>query len=116
MTKPTYKERMRAARPKHRQSARRSKQRVSDIELRCEVHRLALAAVRSGIQAMGQRKLSTYSRAEFTMMAIALIAPWSIDRSRPGSLNELKTFAKAGSAETQGLSLCETHERNGVAK
>jgi hypothetical protein len=46
--------------------------RQRQIELRCEVHRLALAAVKAGIQAKGQRKLSTYSRAELTMMANAL--------------------------------------------
>ena len=52
------------------------------IELRCEVQRLALAAVKAGIQAKGQRKLSTYSRAELTMMADALIAPWFIEQVR----------------------------------
>ena len=38
------------------------------------------------------------------MMANALMAPWFIEQD------------KAGIAEPQGLSLCETHERNGVAK
>ena len=41
-----------------------------------------MAAVKAGIQAKGQRKLSTYSRAELTMMADALIAPWFIEQVR----------------------------------
>ena len=38
--------------------------------------------MKAGIQAKGQRKLSTYSRAELTMMANALIAPWFIEQVR----------------------------------
>jgi hypothetical protein len=38
--------------------------------------------VKAGIQAKGQRKLSTYSRAELTMMANAPIAPWFIEQVR----------------------------------
>ena len=79
----SYKERMRAARAEA--SAKRKAEqaaRQQQIELRCEVHRLALAAVKAGIQAKGQRKLSTYSRAELTMMANAMIAPWFIEQVR----------------------------------
>jgi enoyl-CoA hydratase/carnithine racemase len=79
----SYKGRIKAA------SAEASAQRKAEqaarqrqIELRCEVHRLAMAAVKAGIQAKGQRKLSTYSRAELTMMANALIAPWFIEQVR----------------------------------
>ena len=83
MATPSYKERMRAARAEA--SAKRKAEQAArqrQIELRCEVHRLALAAVKAGIQAKGQRKLSTYSRAELTMMANALIAPWFIEQVR----------------------------------
>jgi hypothetical protein len=69
----SYRERMKAARAEasaQRKAEQAARQR--QIELRCEVHRLALAAVKAGIQAKGQRKLSTYSRAELTMMANAL--------------------------------------------
>ena len=62
MATPSYKERMRAARAEA--SAKRKAEQAArqrQIELRCEVHRLALAAVKAGIQAKGQRKLSTYS-------------------------------------------------------
>ena len=81
MATQSYRERLKAARAEA--SARRKAEqaeRQRQIELRCEVHRLALAAVKAGIQAKGQRKLSTYSRAELTMMANALIAPWFIEQ------------------------------------
>jgi hypothetical protein len=83
MAMPSYRERMKAARAEA--SAKRKAEQAArqrQIELRCEVRRLALAAVKAGIQAKGQRKLSTYSRAELTMMANALIAPWFIEQVR----------------------------------
>ena len=79
----SYRERMAAARAAasaQRKAEQAARQR--QIELRCEVHRLALAAVKAGIQAKGQRKLSTYSRAELTMMARGKIAPWFIEQMR----------------------------------
>ena len=79
----SYRERMKAQRAEasaQRKAEQAARQR--QIELRCEVRRLALAAVKAGIQAKGQRKLSTYSRAELTMMANALIAPWFIEQVR----------------------------------
>ena len=81
MAMPSYRERMKAARAEA--SAKRKAEQAArqrQIELRCEVRRLALAAVKAGIQAKGQRKLSTYSRAELTMMANAMIAPWFIEQ------------------------------------
>jgi hypothetical protein len=57
----SYKERMREARAEA--SAKRKAEQAErhrQIELRCEVHRLALQMVKAGIQAKGQRKLSTY--------------------------------------------------------
>jgi hypothetical protein len=83
MAPPSYKERIRTARAEAR--AKREAEKAEwhrRLELRCEVHRLALAAVKAGIQAKGQRKLSTYSRAELTMMANAMIAPWFIEQVR----------------------------------
>jgi hypothetical protein len=81
MATQPYRERLKAARAEA--SAKRKAEQAArqrQIELRCEVHRLALAAVKAGIQAKGQRKLSTYSWAELTMMANALIAPWFIEQ------------------------------------
>ena len=84
-------------------------ERHRQIELRCEVHRLALAEVKAGIQAKGQRKLSTYSRAELTMMANALIAPWFIEQVRAKiAERNSEHLHKSRSPEPQGLSLCES--------
>jgi hypothetical protein len=90
MATQSYRERIKAQRAEA-SAQRKAEQaaRQQQIELRCEVHRLALAAVKAGIQAKGQRKLSTYSRAELTMMANALIAPWFIEHFGPRSLNEV---------------------------
>ena len=55
MATPSYKERMRAARAEA--SAKRKAEQAArhrQIELRCEVQRLALAAVKAGIQAKGK--------------------------------------------------------------
>ena len=59
--------------------------------------------MKAGIQAKGQRKLSTYSRAELTMMANALIAPWFIEQVRAkiaerNSIVKLKTESPANQA------------------
>ena len=102
MATPSYRERMKAQRAEA-SAQRKAEQaaRQQQIELRCEVHRLALAAVKAGIQAKGQRKLSTYSRAELTMMANALIAPWFIEQVRAKiaersvrNVPELRTMAE----------------------
>jgi hypothetical protein len=85
MATQSYRERIKAQRAEA-SAQRKAEQaaRQQQIELRCEVHRLALAAVKAGIQAEGQRKLS-----ELTMMANALIAPWFIEHFGPRSLNEV---------------------------
>ena len=72
--------------------------------------------MKAGIQAKGQRKLSTYSRAELTMMANALIAPWFIEQVRAArSLNETQNI-RAIRSPRQSLLLNETHAQNGAAK
>ena len=114
----SYKERMREARAEAR-AKRKAEQaeRHRQIELRCEVHRLALQMVKAGIQAKGQRKLSTYRRAELTMMANALIAPWFIEQVRAKiAKRNSEHLHKSRSPEPQGLSLCESPERNGAAR
>ena len=107
MATQSYRERMKAQRAEA-SALRKAEQaaRQRQIELRCEVHRLALAAVKAGIQAKGQRKLSTYSRAELTMMANALIAPWFIEQVRARiaarsvrNVRELRTLAEGQPCE-----------------
>ena len=118
MATQSYRDRMKVQRAEA--SAKRKAEQAAcqrQIELRCEVHRLAMAAVKAGIQAKGQRKLSTYSRAELTMMANAMIAPWFIEQVRAKiAERNSKHLHKAGSLEPQALSLCECLERNGAAR
>ena len=65
MATQSYRERMKAQRAEaSAQRKAEQAERQRQIELRCEVHRLALQMVKAGIQAKGQRKLSTYSRAD----------------------------------------------------
>ena len=64
--------------------------------------------MKAGIQAKGQRKLSTYSRAELTMMANALIAPWFIEQVRAKIASE--------SPAAQAVLLNETLAQNYGAK
>ena len=118
MATQSYRERMKAQRAEaSAQRKAEQAERQRQIELRCEVHRLALQMVKAGIQAKGQRKLSTYSGAELTMMANAMIAPWFIEQVRAKiAERNSEHLHKSRSAEPQGLSLCETLERNGAAK
>jgi hypothetical protein len=120
MATPSYKERMRAARAEasaQRKAEQAARQR--QIELRCEVHRLALAAVKAGIQAKGQRKLSTYGRAELTMMANAMIAPWFIEQERAKIAEREQNsqdMSKDESPAVQELLLNVTHAQNGAGE
>ena len=69
MATQSYRERLKAARAEA-SAQRRAEQaeRQRQIELRCEVHRLALQMVKAGIQAKGQRKLSTYQSAQCSVL------------------------------------------------
>jgi hypothetical protein len=64
MATQSYRERMKAARAEARAKSEAEKAEWQrQIELRCEVHRLALDAVKAGIRARGD-KLSLYSHAD----------------------------------------------------
>jgi hypothetical protein len=78
----SYKERMREARAEA--SAKRKAEQAErhrQIELRCEVRRLALDAVKAGIRASGD-KVRLYSHASLQAMANELITPFLIERVR----------------------------------
>jgi hypothetical protein len=73
MATPSYRERMKAARAEAR--AKRLAGQAEwhrQIELRCEVRRLALDAVKAGIRASGD-KVQLYSHASLQAMANELI-------------------------------------------
>ena len=86
------------------------------LELSCEVSRLALEAVKAGIRASGDR-VQVYSHAQLSAMANATISPFLIEQARARIAERNSEHShKPRSPEPQGLSLCETHERNGAAK
>jgi hypothetical protein len=117
MATQSYRERMKAARAEA--SAKRKAEQAEwhrQIELRCEVRRLALNAVKAGIRARGD-KLSLYSHAQLMAQANAMIGPWLVEQAkRQIAERNSQHLHKSRSAEPQGLSLCETLERNGAAK
>ena len=117
MATQSYRERMKAARAQA--SAQRKAEKAEyrrRLELSCEVSRLALEAVKAGVRASGDR-VQVYSHAQLSAMANATISPFLIEqaRARIAERNSEHSY-KPRSPEPQGLSLCETHERNGAAK
>jgi hypothetical protein len=116
MATPSYRERMKAARAEARAKrlAEQSAQR-SAIELRCEVRRLALNAVKAGIRARGELQL--YSHAQLTVMANELIGPWLIEQVKAQiAARNLRVMSKEEKPATQGLPLNECHAQNGATK
>ena len=117
MATPSYRERMKAARAEAR--AKRETEKAEwhrRAELRYEIRKLALEAVKAGIRARGD-KLSLYSHAQLVTQANAMIGPWLVAQAkRQIAERNSQDSHKARSPEPQALSLCETHERNGAAK
>ena len=117
MATQSYRERLKAARAEA--SVKREAEKAEwhrQIELRCEVRRLALNAVEAGIRAKGD-KVQLYSHAQLMAQANAMIGPW-LGAQAKAQITERNSqhLHKAGSAEPQGLSLCETLAQNGAAK
>ena len=117
MATPSYRERMKAAMAEA--SAKRKAEQAArqrQIELRCEVHRLALDAVKAVIRARGD-KLSLYSHAQLVTQANAMIGPWLVEQAKRQIAERNSQLShKRRTTEPQGLSLRETHERNGAPK
>jgi hypothetical protein len=89
---PSYRERMKAQRAEAR--AKRDAEKAEwhrRAELRYEVRRLALDAVKAGIRARGD-KLSLYSHAQLVAQANAMIGPCSSPRRSGRSLNETQNI------------------------
>jgi hypothetical protein len=117
MATQSYRERLKAQRAEAR--AKREAEKAEwqrQIELRCEIRKLALDAVKAGIRARGD-KLQLYSHAQLVAQANAMIGPWLVEQAkRQIAERNSQHLHKSRSAEPQGLSLCETLERNGAAK
>ena len=117
MATQSYRERMKAARAQA--SAQRKAEQAEwrrQVELRCEVRRLALDAVKAGIRARGD-KLSLYSHAQLVTQANAMIGPWLVEQAKRQIAERNSQHShKAESPVLQAVALCETHERNGAPK
>ena len=82
MASQSYRERMKAQRAEAR--AKREAEKVEwhrRLELRCEIQKLALDAVKAGIRARGD-KLSLYSHAQLVAQANAMIGPWLVAQAK----------------------------------
>jgi hypothetical protein len=82
MAAPSYRERMKAARAEAR--AKRQAEKAEwqrRIELRYEIRKLAMDAVKAGIRARGD-KLSLYSHAQLVALANAMIGPWLVAQAK----------------------------------
>ena len=62
-------------------------------------------------------KVQLYTHAQLVAQSNAMIGPWLVEQAKR-QIAEPKSqhLHKSRSAEPQGLSLCETLERNGAAK
>jgi hypothetical protein len=117
MATQSYRERMKAQRAEAR--AKREAEKAEwhrRAELRYEIRKLALDAVKAGIRARGD-KLSLYSHAQLVAQANAMIGPWLVSQAKAKFAERNSQHShKPRSPGPQPLSLCETHERNGAAK
>jgi hypothetical protein len=113
----SYKERMAAARAEAR--AKREAEKGEwhrRAELRYEIRKLAMDAVKAGIRARGD-KVQLYTHAQLVAQSNAMIGPWLVEQAkRQIAERNSQHLHKSRNAEPQGLSLCETLERNGAAK
>ena len=115
MPTQSYRERLKAQRAETR--AKREAEKAEwhrRAELRYEIRKLALEAVKAGIRARGD-KLSLYSHAQLVAQANAMIGPWLIEQARRqiaerNSTVKLKTESPANPA----LPLHITHAQNGA--
>ena len=112
----SYKERMREARAEAR--AKREAEKAEwhrQIELRYEIRKLAMDAVKAGIRARGD-KLSLYSHAQLITQAKAMIGPWLVEQAKRQIAERNSQVTCNPKAVTQGLLLNETHAQNGAVK
>jgi hypothetical protein len=82
MATQSYRERLKAQRAEAR--AKREAEKAEwqrQIELRCEIRKLALDAVKAGIRARGD-KLQLYSHAQLVAQANAMIGPWLVAQAK----------------------------------
>ena len=85
-------------------------------ELRCEIRKLAMDAVKAGIRARGD-KVQLYSHAQLMAQANAMIGPWLVAQGKAQiAERNSQDMSKGEKPAVQGLPLNETHTQNGAAK
>jgi hypothetical protein len=85
-------------------------------ELRYEIRKLAMDAVKAGIRARGD-KLSLYSHAQLVTQANALIGPWLVEQARRQiAERNSQVMSKGERPAVQELLLNVTCAQNGAAK
>jgi hypothetical protein len=113
MATPSYRERMKAARAEAR--AKREAEKAEwhrRIELRYEIRKPALDAVKAGIRARGD-KLSLYSHAQLMTQTNAMIGPWLVEQAkRQIAERNSEHLSNSQKPAPQGLPLNETHAQN----
>ena len=117
MATQSYRERMKAQRAEAR--AKREAEKAEwhrRAELRYEIRRLALNAVKAGIRARGDR-VSVYSHAQLVAQANAMIGPWLVAQAkRQIAERNSKVMSNGERPAVQGLLLNESHAQNGAGE
>jgi hypothetical protein len=115
MATPSYREPMKAARAEARVKREAEKAEWHRrIELRYEIRKLALDAVKAGIRATGD-KLSLYSHAQLMTQANAMIGPWLVEQAKQQiAERNSQDMSKEERPAIQKLLLNETHAQNGA--
>ena len=117
MATQSYRERMKAARAEAR--AKREAEKAEwhrRIELRYEIRKLAMDAVKAGIRARGD-KVQLYSHAQLMAQANAMIGPWLVAQAKAQIAERNSQHLSNPEVPTnRGLLLNETHAQNGVSK
>jgi hypothetical protein len=113
----SYRERMKAQRAEAR--AKRDAEKAEwhrRAELRYEIRKLALDAVKAGIRARGD-KVQLYSHGLLMAQANAMIGPWLVAQAkRQIAERNSQVMSKGEKPAVQGLPLNETHAQNGAVK
>jgi hypothetical protein len=85
-------------------------------ELRCEIRKLAMDAVKAGIRARGD-KVQLYSHAQLMAQANAMIGPWLVEQAkRQIAERNSQDMSKGERPAVRGLLLNETHAHKGAVK
>src|SRR6476660_1004577 len=109
----SYKERMREARAKREAEKAEWHRRA---ELRYEIRKLALDAVKAGIRARGD-KVQLYSHAQLMAQANAMIGPWLVEQAKQQiAERNSQDMSKGERPAVQGLPLNECHAHKGAGE